>query len=77
MLSPRDVHKSGPGVSDQAMQHVCEFFKEPDGVHTCPAVATTQKREEWTHHPRGAMVTDTEDSDSDNEDSVINPLIYP
>ena len=40
-----------------------EIFKESDRVHACPAVDTTYQREERTHHPRGALVTDTEDID--------------
>ena len=54
-----------------------EFFKKSDRVHAFPAVATTQQREWWTHHPCGAVVTDTKESDSDEEDSVMPPLIYP
>ena len=52
-------------------------FKESDRVHAYLAVATTQQREEWTHQPRGVVVTETEDSDSENKDSVIHLLIYP
>ena len=52
-----------------------QFFKEPERVHTCPAVATTHQREEWTHHPRGAVVTDTDDIDSNDKDIVMPPLI--
>ena len=44
--------------------------------HAWPAVATPQQREEWTHQPCGAVVIDTDDSDLDDEDSVIPPLIY-
>ena len=54
-----------------------EYFKESNKVHACPAVATTQQREEWTHHTRDTVVTDTEDSDSDEEDSMMSLLIYP
>ena len=54
-----------------------EFFKESDRAHACPAVATTQQREEWTHHPCGTLVAYMEDSDSYYKDSVIPPLIYP
>ena len=50
-----------------------EIFKESDMVHAIPSVATTQQRGEWTRHSRGAVVTDTEDRDSDNEDSVMPP----
>ena len=53
-----------------------ENFKESYRVHTCPEVATTHKREEWIHHPCGAVVTETEDSNLDYKDSVIPPLIY-
>ena len=42
-----------------------EFVKELYRVHTCPAVAIPQKREEWTHQPCGAMVTDMKDRNSD------------
>ena len=54
-----------------------EFFNELDSVHTCPAVDTPHQMEECTNQPHGVMVTDTEDSNSNNEDSVIPPLIYP
>ena len=40
-------------------------------------VATTHQMEEWTHQPRGAVVTDKEKIDSDEEDSMMYPLIYP
>ena len=76
MSSPRDVHKSGPGGSDQVLHHVREIFKESYSVHACLLVATTQKREEWNHHPCSALVADTGDSDSNDEDSVMPPLIY-
>ena len=36
-----------------------------------------QQREEWTNQPRGAVVTETEDIDSDNKVSLMPPLIYP
>ena len=77
MLSPRDVHKSGPGGSDQVLQHVQEIFKESDRFHTCPAVSTTQHREEWTHHTHSVVSTDKEYSNLDDEYSMILPLIYP
>ena len=54
-----------------------EFFKESDKVHACLEVANIQQREEWNHHPRGTMVTDTEDSDLDDKDSATPSLIYP
>ena len=54
-----------------------EFFKESDRVHACTAVDKPQKREDWTHQHRGDVVTDMEDSDSDNKDNVMHPLIYP
>ena len=36
-----------------------------------------QHREEWTLQPHGAVVTDMEVSNSDNEESVMPLLIYP
>ena len=54
-----------------------EFFKESDRVHACPSVSTPQQREECTHQPRGAVATDTEDSNSDDKYIVMPPLIYP
>ena len=54
-----------------------EFFKESDRFHTCPAVANTQQREDFTHHLCGAVVIDIDDSDSDNKDNVMPPLIHP
>ena len=77
MQSTRDVNRSGPRGSDQVQQNNCRIFKESDRVHTWPVVATTQQREEWNHYPRGGVVIDTEDSDSDNKDSVTSPLIHP
>ena len=52
-----------------------EFFKELDMVHICPAIATLQQREEWNHHPRGSVVTDTDYRNSDNRYSVMHMLI--
>ena len=54
-----------------------EFFKESDRVHACPEVATTQQREDWTRHHRGAVVIDTEDIDPDDKYSVMHLLIFP
>ena len=51
-------------------------FKELDRVHACPAVATPHKREDWTHQPGGAVVTDTYDRKLDDEESVMPLLIY-
>ena len=31
---------------------------------------------EWTNQLRGAVVTDTKDSDSDDEDTLTTPSIY-
>ena len=53
-----------------------EIFKESDRFHARPEVATPQKREEWTHHPPIAVVTDTEDRDFDNKDIAMPPLTY-
>ena len=36
-----------------------EFFKEPDRIHVCFAVATSQQWERWTHQHPGTVVTDT------------------
>ena len=52
-----------------------EIIKELDRVHTCPEVPMPHQREECTHQPRGALVTDTADIDSDDEDSVMPQLI--
>ena len=41
MISTVDFHKSGPGGSDQVLQHVCRIFKESDRVHACPSVSAT------------------------------------
>ena len=54
-----------------------EIFKESDRVHTFPVVAMPQQREEWTHQNRNAVVTEAEDRDSDDKDSVMTLLIYP
>ena len=34
------------------------------------------KRKEWTHQPRDALTTDTEDSNLYNEESVLPTLFY-
>ena len=38
---------------------LAEIFRESYRVYACSSVATPHQREEWTHQPRGAMVTDT------------------
>ena len=38
---------------------------------------TPQQREEWNHHTHGAMVTDMEDSKSDDVNNMIPPYVYP
>ena len=53
-----------------------EIFKESDWVHACPAVAIPQNREEWKHQTCINFVTYTEDSDSDDEESVMPQKIY-
>ena len=53
-----------------------KIFKESDRVPACPSVSTEHQKEKWTHQPRGAVVTDMEDSDLDEEDSVMPTLIY-
>ena len=52
-------------------------FKESDRVHACPAVATTQQRDVWTHHTRVSLVTDMEDRNLDYKYSVMPFLFYP
>ena len=37
------------------------FFKESHRVHACPAFFMTQQRKDWTHQPRSAVDTYTED----------------
>ena len=54
-----------------------EFFKESDRAHTCPAVAMSYQREEWTRQTRCAVFTDTKYSNWDNKESVMPLLIYP
>ena len=53
-----------------------ENFKESERVHACPSIATLQQSKEWTNQLRGAVVTDTEDSDSDDEDTLMTSSIY-
>ena len=72
----RDVHKSVPVGTNQVLQHVRGIFKESDRIHACPAVATLQHREKWTHRPRVAVVTYIENRNSYDKDSVIPLLIY-
>ena len=50
-----------------------EFFKESDRVHAFQAVSMPQR---GGGHPHGAVVSDTEDSNSDGKDSVMPQLIY-
>ena len=54
-----------------------KHFKQSDRVHACPAVYMPQQRRECTHQSRGDVVTDMEDSDLDDKDSVMLPLVYP
>ena len=54
-----------------------EFFMEPDRVHACQSVATPQQREECNHQPSSSVVTDTDDSNSDEKESAMPLLIYP
>ena len=77
MHSTKDVHKSGPGGTNQVLHHVHRIFKELDRFHVCPAVATPHQWEECTNQPRGAVSTYMEDINSDDKDSVMLPLIYP
>ena len=53
-----------------------KFSKESDQINTCPAATTLNHREEWTHQTHHAMLTNTEDSDSENEKSMMPLLIY-
>ena len=66
---------SGSGDTNQVLQHASRVFKESDWVHACPAVATPQQREEWNHKTCDAVVTDTEGSDLDDEESGTPLLI--
>ena len=54
-----------------------EFFNESDKVHPCPVVANPQQRDEHKHYPHISVVTYTEESNSDDEDITMPPLIYP
>ena len=53
-----------------------EMFKEFDWIHPCPASTTTHQREEWTHWPHHAVVTDMEDRDSNDEYRLVLLIIY-
>ena len=53
-----------------------EIFKKSDRIHTFPESATSQQRDEFTHQPHHAMVTDTEYSDSQNQENMFLPPIY-
>ena len=77
MRSPRDVHKSGSGGYDQFLQHVCRIFQGIIQGPRLPRNATTQQREDWTRHHRGAVVIDTEDINPDDKYSVMPLLIFP
>ena len=76
MYYNRDVHKSILVGTNQVIQHVRRIFKESDRIHACPAVATLQHREKWTHRPCVAVVTYIENRNSYDKNSVIPPLIY-
>ena len=45
-------------------------------MHACATVATPHQREIWTRQPPGTVVTDIEDRDYNDEDSVMHPLIH-
>ena len=69
---------------DQAHEGLTKFcsmfeksFKELDQIHSCPIVTKRNHREKWIHWNQHAMVTDTEDRDSNDDDSMITSLSYP
>ena len=70
---PKMPINQGQEVINKFYSMFAEFFKELYRVHACLEVATTQQREEWTHQPHSAAITDTEYSDSDNKESVMPP----
>ena len=74
-LSETFINKGQEGLT-KFYSMFAENFKESDRVHAWPVVATQQQIKEWNHHPHSTVVTDTEDSNLDNEDSVMSLLIY-
>ena len=52
------------------------FFKDPYRIHACAAVVTQHQKEIYTRQLPITVVIDTKDSDSNDEDSVMNPLIH-
>ena len=74
---PETSINQGQGGLTKFYRIFTEFSKESDRVHACTEVAALHQREDWANQPHGAVVTDTEDSNSENEDSMIPPLIYP
>ena len=57
--------KQGQGVLTKFFSMFDEIFKELDQIHDLSAVAIRHQREEWTHHPHHAVVTNTEYRKSD------------
>ena len=77
MCSPRDVHKSDPVGTDQALQHVHIIFQGIiQGPHL-PSSCYAAAEGGVDPQPCDAVVTYKEDSESDEKYSVMPPLIYP
>ena len=73
---PETSIKQGHNCLTKFYSTFTDFFKESERVHALTSVDNTHQREEWTHHPRGAVATETEDRNSDDEGIVMTPLIY-
>ena len=73
-LYPREFRKENIILTHYTLSegwlHLLDGLRVIDKVHTCQEAATPQQREEWTHQPCGAVVTDTEESISENEDRL-------
>ena len=53
-----------------------EIFKESDQIHACPADATLQQREKWTHRPHHAVVTEMMEGYLEDAESWMLTIIY-
>ena len=80
MFSGCDLLERSINQGQEVLTKLYSMFakkKESERVHACTAVATPQQRGEWKHNPRVAVVTDIEDSNSDDEYSWTPPFFYP
>ena len=73
---PETPINQGQGGLTKFHSMFAEIFRVPYRIHACVAVATPHQRDRWTHHTPGTVVTDREESESNNKDSVMYSLIH-